>query len=250
MARFDRESGEIVLRIVYDGPATAGKSTTLRALRTAFESRARGEIIVPEESSSGRTLYFDWLELKVGHVDDVPARAEILSVPGQLSYADRRLRVLRTADAAVFVCASTPAGCSAGRIAWKLLVMASEGAPPLPTVLVANKQDLDGALDPEEVARRVGCDPRMATGASAIEADGARGALVRALDLARSRVRAELAGAPATALPPAGGGAARLYASLKEERAPEAGFYPALDMAIEELSRDPSARGSEPQRED
>ena len=58
MATLDRVSDTVVVRIVYDGPPTAGKTTSLRALA---ERLGQGQVFTPEESG-GRTVYFDWME--------------------------------------------------------------------------------------------------------------------------------------------------------------------------------------------
>lgn len=238
MARFDDASGEIVLRIVFDGPATAGKSTTLRSIRDAFASRARGDIFVPEQSSTGRTLFFDWLELRVGHVDDVPARAELLTVPGQLSFAERRLRLLSSADAVVFVCESTPRAALAARVAWRFFASARErfSGPFVSGVFVANKQDLEGALSPAEVAARVGWDAGPAVGASALDPDGSRAAVIRALDLARARTRALLAGAHPRTLSPVET-PAELYEAMRGTDDKDPGLEEAIEIALAEFTR-------------
>lgn len=234
MARFDPKLEEIVLRIVYDGPATAGKSTSLRAIEAAYATRARGELFVPEETATGRTLFFDWLELSAGTLDDWPLRVEIVSVPGQLALAERRYRLLRAADAAVFVCDSTPSGMRAAQVAWAFLVRAMRDAS-LPVVLQANKQDVPGAPDPEEVARRVGFVGAAVIGASALDGEGVRLTLYRAIDLARGRLRASLGAASPRTLPIVTERAADLYAAMKDPDEGDPDFHGALETALEQV---------------
>ena len=85
MATFDRDRREIVLRIIYDGVATAGKTANLRSLRALFGRRAQGEVYAPAETATGRAFYFDSLDLLVGHADEWPLRCQLLTVPGQLA---------------------------------------------------------------------------------------------------------------------------------------------------------------------
>ena len=105
MAIYDQEQQKVVVRIVYDGPARAGKTTNMRQLAECFSLRSRSEIYVPEEMD-GRTLYFDWMQLDGGLVAGEALRCQFLTVPGQRGLATRRKRILQSADVVVFVCSS------------------------------------------------------------------------------------------------------------------------------------------------
>lgn len=216
MALYDAESGEIVVRIVYDGLGTAGKTTNLRMLHAAFVGRARSEVLGFGETRTGRTLYFDWLELSAGHIDETPLRCQVLSVPGQFAHAHRRFHLLREIDGAVLVCDSTERGVLAGTVAMDFLqrALVASGNTAAPIVLQANKQDLPGALSPEMVAAAMPVTPHAVVPASATSSDGVRLTLLRALDLVRGSVRARLGGREAATLPPAGETAEALYAAL------------------------------------
>ncbi|MFO0619675.1 MAG: hypothetical protein U0414_44235 [Polyangiaceae bacterium] len=239
MARFDASTGEIVMRIVYDGPATAGKSTNLRGLHAAYTTQARSDVFAPEQTKSGRTRYFDWLLLGAGHLDDRALRVEVLTVPGQLAFASLRFRLLHGADAVVFVCDSTPAGLLAARVAWSFLwrTLAVIGASDLPIVLQANKQDLPSALEPCAVAREIRSSPTVALGAHAVDGDGIRVSFHRALDLARARLRAERGGRSLESLPPWSETPEELYAALQriEGTAMSEQFESALERALAEV---------------
>ena len=58
MALIDSDAGEIVIRLVYDGPPEAGKTTSLRALAGSLTRPTYS----PAEDADGRTLWFDWME--------------------------------------------------------------------------------------------------------------------------------------------------------------------------------------------
>src|SRR6185369_7909490 len=98
MAIIDDARGVLVVRIVYDGPALSGKTTSLRALAKGVSSKVE----CPAELS-GRTLYFDWVDYVGGLFDGRQIRCQIISVPGQRDLAERRQRLLETADAVVLV---------------------------------------------------------------------------------------------------------------------------------------------------
>ena len=153
MAYLDSHRGEVVVRILYDGLATAGKTSTLRALRAAFSCHADGEVFTPEETRTGRTAFFDWLDLRTGWIDELPLRCQVLSVPGQFALAHRRARLLTDVDAVVLVCDSTPKGLRAAAVALRSLVHVLHATKRYDTPLVvqANKQDLPNALTPDEI---------------------------------------------------------------------------------------------------
>ncbi|MCM2254539.1 MAG: ADP-ribosylation factor-like protein [Vicinamibacteria bacterium] len=154
MPAFDEQQQRLVVRIVYDGPATAGKTTNLAQLCGIVTPRRRGELRSQGERA-GRTLFFDWLQIEGGLVDGLPLRCQLLSVPGQAVLARRRQHVLRLADAVVFVCDSRESGVD---IARRMLTSLLEGAR-CPLVIQANKQDLPGALSPEQLASALGLEP-------------------------------------------------------------------------------------------
>ena len=236
MAYFDSHRREIVLRIVYDGLATAGKTANLRSLHSAFSQRSKGGLFVPGETAGGRTLYFDWLEILTGHLDEWPLRCQILTVPGQFAFAERRFRLLREIDAVVLVCESTEKGVAAARIASVFLakVLSSCGNADVPVVVQANKQDRPGALSREDVALRLGLGAeRPILAACATNGEGVRATLITALDLARERLREVLRRAGPHGLPAHTESAAELHAAmLAEDDVEDAAAIAALEAAL------------------
>ncbi|HEU4412441.1 MAG TPA: GTPase domain-containing protein [Polyangiaceae bacterium] len=203
MAFFDPVRGCLTVRLVYDGLGTAGKTTNARQAYALFALARRGELVVPAEDR-GRTLFFDWFELEAGQVDERPLRCQVLTVPGQFLYAQRRYELLRTADAVVLVCDSTPAGVERSRYAASFLrrMMDGGGCPRVPVVLQANKQDVPGALPPPALAEALGFGgAARVVGASAATGEGVRATLVLALQAARDELRALLRRGGLEALP-------------------------------------------------
>src|SRR5690606_40863495 len=92
----------IVIRIVYDGPPEAGKTTNVLQLSQLMSAQRRGTLASPGTSGE-RTAYFDWLDFLGGYVDGRRVQCQLLSVPGQAHLAARRRALLETADALVFV---------------------------------------------------------------------------------------------------------------------------------------------------
>src|SRR5689334_2691549 len=98
MPTIDATQGVLVVRIVYDGPALSGKTTSLKSLAQGVASRLE----CPEERD-GRTLYFDWMEYVGGLFEGRQISCQIISVPGQRELAHRRALLLDSADAVVCV---------------------------------------------------------------------------------------------------------------------------------------------------
>jgi hypothetical protein len=82
MAAFDPHERKILVRVVYDGPGFAGKTTNIQQLHGFFTDRRRGDLITPE-AKEGRTQFFDWMHLDGGLVHGHGLRCQLVSVPGQ-----------------------------------------------------------------------------------------------------------------------------------------------------------------------
>lgn len=195
MATYDRTLHKIVVRVVYDGAARSGKTTNVRRICDSFTTRKRGELVVPEESS-GRTQYFDWLQLDTGLVGGYPMRCQLVTVPGQESLRHRRRHLLHQADVVVFVVDSSADGMlDASRAHGELVAMlaeraANDGSEPVPVIVQANKQDLPDAMTPSQLHATLGlpADAIVAT-ASAHSDAGVRETLVLAIRSAADRVQ-------------------------------------------------------------
>jgi len=193
MAAFDRKLGHIIVRVVYDGPAGAGKTENLKRLVETVTSQRRGELASPGERD-GSTAYFDWLYLNGGVVAGHPLRAQLVTVPGRSVLTRRRWQLVKTADVVVFVCESSVRGAKEARRWLELLranLSASDRSPPI--VVQANKQDLPGALGCEELARALGLpSDGEVVAASAVSGPGVRDTVVRAIRAAAGLAEAEL----------------------------------------------------------
>ncbi|MDH5673467.1 MAG: hypothetical protein OEZ06_15035 [Myxococcales bacterium] len=194
MPALDTANRQIVLRIVYDGPGFAGKTTNLRQLTKFFSLLKRSELSTPEEAD-GRTRYFDWMHIDGGLVAGHGLRCQFVTVPGQNYLAHRRQAVLLTADIVVFVAESTPVGATAAQPLIEHMEQWFEDQhtelPPL--LLQANKQDLPAAISADELALKLGLDadtPRV--GAQATQGLGVRETAVLAIRAAAQGVAAQI----------------------------------------------------------
>jgi signal recognition particle receptor subunit beta len=206
MPHIDGRSGEVVIRIVYDGSPEAGKTTNVQQLLGLISLQRRGAAKSPG-TTGPRTEFFDWLDFSGGYLDGRRVRCQLVSVPGQSNLLHRRRYLLETADAIVFVTDSRPGSvdASAGSFATTTRILSKvAGEVPVGVVLQANKQDHPGALPPADVARALGAAAETPVIASvASTGEGVMQTFVLAMRLATDRVRvlllknalAELSGA-------------------------------------------------------
>ena len=189
MAVIDNDAGEIVIRLVYDGPPEAGKTTSLRALASSLTRSTYS----PAEDASGRTLWFDWMEYTGGRFEGCQIRCQIVSVPGQRDLDARRRRVIAGADVVVFVVDSSER--ETARTLGYLLelrdMLATASGGPVGVILQANKRDLPGAVPLDELRARLHDAgwPIGVVESVAADGTGIREAFVYAVRLALDRVR-------------------------------------------------------------
>src|SRR5258706_3788859 len=171
-----------VVRIVYDGPGFAGKTTNLKRVHEIIPPSRRSEIITPAELK-GRTMFFDWLEIQGPKQGGVGLRLQLITVPGQIERNCRRRPLVAMADVVVFVCDSSPAAIpDTQRTFARLRASIKRRTEPLSLIVQANKQDVEGALPPPVLRRKLRLDnsvPMIA--ANAAKGDGVRATLNEAM---------------------------------------------------------------------
>ncbi len=94
----------IQTKIVYYGPAMSGKTTSIRSLFNHFNQADKIESI---ETTTGRTLFFDYGALDVER-GSWKLRVFVWSATGQDYYAETRSTVLAGTDGIIFVADSQP----------------------------------------------------------------------------------------------------------------------------------------------
>jgi signal recognition particle receptor subunit beta len=191
VALLDRERSLIVVRVVYDGPPEAGKTTSLRALAGSL-----GRPLASPGERDGRTLFFDWMDYTGGRFEGCEIRCQIVSVPGQRELQERRRHLLREADVVVFVADTTERRLdhTMAMLAELPRLLAGVPAPPVGIILQANKRDCPDAVPLGEVRARthehggsVGIIESVAS-----DGTGIRETFVFAVRLALDRVREQL----------------------------------------------------------
>ena len=102
MASVNPHTRELVFKIVFYGPGLGGKTTTLQYIHAATKAEHKGKM-VSLATPTDRTLYFDFLPVRVPKVNGMSVRLQLFTVPGQVYYEATRKLVLSGTDGVVFV---------------------------------------------------------------------------------------------------------------------------------------------------
>lgn len=156
MAFVNFATREITAKIVYYGPGLGGKTTSLQYIHGNLAPENRGKMI-SLATEEDRTIYFDFLPLNLGKIQDFAVRVQLYTVPGQVRYNATRKLVLRGADGLVFVADSQKhkklANLESYNNMEENLRELSKDLRELPHVLQFNKADLPGIMNPEELSQ-------------------------------------------------------------------------------------------------
>jgi signal recognition particle receptor subunit beta len=200
MASINRLKRELLFKIVFYGPGLGGKTTTLQHVHGATRAENRGNM-VSLATDTDRTLYFDYLPVKLLKLGDVTVKLQLYTVPGQVYYAATRKLVLNGADGIVFVADSQAARLDANVESLDDLNtnLAEQGRKlsSMPHIFQWNKRDLPDVVPAGELDRRLNLFGAPAVATVATTGDGVFEVLERITRLVAESYRAEL--------PPSGG---------------------------------------------
>jgi signal recognition particle receptor subunit beta len=147
---------ELVFKVVYYGPGLGGKTTTLQHIHATARPEHRGKM-VSLATPVDRTLYFDFLPIRVPHVRGMGVRLQLFTVPGQVHYNATRKLVLTGADGVVLVFDSQRAREDANLETLENLKenlhAHGKSLPEVPHVVQFNKRDLYDVTPVEELER-------------------------------------------------------------------------------------------------
>ena len=144
----------IQTKIVYYGPAMSGKTESIRALFHRLNISSRLESI---ETTSGRTLFFDYGPIELSHGEWI-IQIHIWSATGQDYYAETRSTVLAGTDGIVFVADSNPTLIKENQRCWEELkgFFGNRLGGELPVVFALNKRDIWPAINRFEFINALG----------------------------------------------------------------------------------------------
>jgi signal recognition particle receptor subunit beta len=156
MASVNALSRELVFKVVYYGPGLSGKTTTLQHIHATVRPEHRGKM-VSLATPVDRTLYFDFLPIRLPRVRDMSVRLQLFTVPGQVYYNATRKLVLTGSDGLVFVSDSqstrTDANIEAIENLRENLQEHGRSLVDFPHVIQHNKRDLNDVLSIDELDR-------------------------------------------------------------------------------------------------
>lgn len=154
MAALNPLTRELVFKVVFYGPGLGGKTTTLQWIHANTKTEHRGKL-VSLATPTDRTLYFDFLPLRVHRVRDMSVRLQLFTVPGQVYYTATRKLVLTGADGVVFVADSGPSQRAANADAWHELDanLRRLQLERVPVVVQYNKRDLPDRMELADAER-------------------------------------------------------------------------------------------------
>ncbi len=168
MSSINHHTREINVKMVYYGPGLGGKTTSLQFIHRTLPDSNRGEM-VSLATSVDRTLFFDFLPVKLTEIRGFTIRMSLYTVPGQVHYNATRKLVLQGADGVVFVADSQPARRIANIESLQNLEenLRGQGMNPetVPLVLQYNKRDLQEIMSVETMDKdlRLREVPRLET---------------------------------------------------------------------------------------
>ncbi|OGF59372.1 MAG: hypothetical protein A2Y62_00050 [Candidatus Fischerbacteria bacterium RBG_13_37_8] len=102
MAFVNFNAKEITAKIVYYGPGLGGKTSSLQYIYNNLPEENRGKMI-SLATDEDRTIYFDFLPLHLGKIQNFTVKVQLYTVPGQVRYNATRKLVLKGVDGIVFV---------------------------------------------------------------------------------------------------------------------------------------------------
>jgi len=157
MASVNPHTRELVFKLVFYGPGLGGKTTTLQYIHAATKAEHRGKM-VSLATPTDRTLYFDFLPIRVPRVRGMAVRLQLFTVPGQVYYAATRKLVLSGADGVVFVADSQSGRTDTNQEALDdlhaNLAEHNRTLEEVPHTFHWNKRDLSDMVAIEELERR------------------------------------------------------------------------------------------------
>ena len=149
---------EIHLKIVYYGPGLSGKTANLRYIYSHIDPALKGDLIMLN-SREERTIFFDFLQLEVGRIDEKTPKFNLYTVPGQVHYDLTRKIVLNGVDGLVFVADSQREMMDSNLDTLldleKHLIQDGKSLENFPWILQYNKRDMPSAEPIEEMEKKL-----------------------------------------------------------------------------------------------
>ncbi len=195
MASLNPLTKELVFKIVFYGPGLGGKTTTLQFIHASTKPENRGKM-VSLATPMDRTLYFDFLPIRVPRIRGMGVRLQLFTVPGQVYYGATRKLVLTGADGIVFVADSQAGRQDANLESLEDLITNladhNRAFAQVPHTFQWNKRDLSDLVPMDELDRRYNRHGAPSLGTVATRGEGVFEGLERITTLVVRAYEAEL----------------------------------------------------------
>ncbi len=195
MALINFQQKEIVVKIVYYGPAFSGKTTNVRKLHDQIPTRLVGTLTTLDTEDE-RTLFFDYFPINAGAIGRYKLKLQIYSVPGQAYYRATRKMVLQNSDGVVFVADSQTSELEHNIVAFNDLEEYLRGygvdLDTFPIVIQYNKRDLRNILPTDTLDQKINRRGYPFCEGISLEGKGVLEAFNGIVELVTNRLRAEL----------------------------------------------------------
>jgi mutual gliding-motility protein MglA len=246
MASVNPHTRELVFKLVFYGPGLGGKTTTLQYIHAATKAEHRGKM-VSLATPTDRTLYFDFLPIRVPRVRGMAVRLQLFTVPGQVYYAATRKLVLSGADGVVFVADSQNGRTDTNQEAlddlYANLAEHNRTLEEVPHTFHWNKRDLSDLVAIDDLERRFNKLGAPSLGTVATKGEGVFEGLERITRLVLKsyendpKVRIEASAVPED-------GIAQALRDMEEQASREAPTK--ISAVVPESGAPPTATKSEP----
>lgn len=157
MAVIDSTKQEINLKIIYYGPAEAGKSTSLSQLQNLIHSNKKSRVTKKDQTE--KTLFFDFIALSSDQIGGYKTRFQVYTVPGDSFYEDSRKYILKGVDGIIFVADSQIEKLQSNLDSLKELTAHLEEMgytlKEIPIVIQYNKRDLKYLPEVDDLRRAI-----------------------------------------------------------------------------------------------
>ncbi len=154
MVQINMAAREIVLKLVYYGPALSGKTTNLQKLHELMDPGQRGKMVTLD-TADDRTLYFDFLPIEFGTGNGFSVKLKMFTVPGQVMHKSTRKVVLAGADGVAFIADAQRSSAGANAYSYRDMEanLKTNGIDfdAIPKVIQFNKRDLPDVKPLEDI---------------------------------------------------------------------------------------------------
>ncbi|HDT11631.1 MAG TPA: gliding-motility protein MglA, partial [bacterium] len=141
---------------VYYGSGLSGKTTNIEYIYSKIDPLNRGKLF-SIKTDTERTLFFDFLPVRIGTIKGMKLKVHVYSVAGQVFYDSSRRLILKGCDGIVFVVDSQKERMDANIESFDNLktnlLMNSVILEKIPIVIQYNKTDLPNSMSIDEMSR-------------------------------------------------------------------------------------------------